>query len=181
GWMVYLIVRHRSRPTSKEPDDAPRAGALPTERGTVTAALIMTVVVTALLIPLSIGTIQTVDLIEKPPEKGSVVVTVEGFQWGWKFTYPNGKEVIGELRVPVGEVVVLQITSVDVFHNLGVVDFKIKGDAIPGRVNTLWFDPQETGVYEMLCFEFCGVGHTEMRANLIVMDSGEFEDWLAII
>lgn len=177
GWIIYNMTRYRSKPGAKEPEDAPRNGRFEAKRGTVRVALVLTVIITVILFGLTIGTFQSVDLIEHPPAKGTIVVKVEGFQWGWKFIYPNGKEVIGELRVPKGDVIVLDVTSTDVFHNFGILGFKVKADAIPGKVNRIWIDPTTSGSYDILCFEFCGAGHSFMKGQLTVMEPGQFDAW----
>jgi len=177
GLLVYILIRYRHRPGAAEPEDAPKGGVIPSERGSAAGAILLTLIVTGILFPLTVYTISTVDLIEHPPEKGTIVVKVEGFQWGWKFTYPNGKQLVGELRIPAGEVVIFEVRSSDVFHNFGVVDFKVKADAIPGKVIKIWIDPLKTGTYLIRCFEFCGVGHPLMTAKVVVMEPREFGQW----
>jgi cytochrome c oxidase subunit 2 len=178
GLLVYAAVRYRSRPGGQEPRDALRPGQVPPERGRVGASIILTLVVTSILFALTLGTMQTVDLIEHTPE-GSLLVEVHGFQWGWRFIYPDGRRVVGELRVPRGEVILLDVTSDDVFHNFGLTEFRIKADAIPGRVNRIWIQPSEVGTYTIQCYELCGAGHAVMRAHLIVMEPEEFAEWYA--
>ena len=43
-------------------------------------------------------------------------------------------------------------------------------DAIPGRVNTVWFAPTEAGTHDIQCREYCGLIHYNMRGTLIVED-----------
>lgn len=178
GLMTYLIVKNRDRgPASAEPEDAPRLGRLPPERGklrTVILSLSLSVIILGTLI---VGTFGAIDMIQTPPPQSALEVTVVGFQWGWKFIYPNGNETLGELRVPTNGVVKLKVTSQDVFHNFGIPDFKIKIDAIPGRVNHIWFIVYQPGTYTILCFEFCGTGHAYMLGKLIAMEPSEFQSW----
>jgi len=176
GLLILNTLRYRDRPGKKEPQDAIREGRIPADRGTIGAALILTLIVAGILFTITIGTMATVDLIEKPP-KGTFHINVEGFQWGWKFTYPNGKETVNEVRVPAGEVIVFYVTSTDVFHKFQLVDFKIGVDAIPGKVNKIWIKTERTGEYLIQCYELCGVGHSVMAARLIVMEPGEFKAW----
>ena len=177
GLLVYAVVKYRARrAVAEEPRDAPRAGKVPEERGTITMALILVAMVGGILFSVTLGTMQTVDLIEKPPE-GTLNIRVTAFQWGWKFTYPNGVETVGEVRVPKDEVVVFYVTSSDVFHKFQLIEFKIGVDAIPGVVNRIWIKPAETGTYTIQCFELCGSGHSFMVGKLIVMEPSEFEEW----
>lgn len=182
GWLVYNVIKYRAKHNpSAEPEDAPKAGVLPPHRGTRKAAILLIVLISGILFPLTLGTMQTVDLIEKPPVKGTLVIKVEGFQWGWKFIYPNGKYFINEVRVPTNEVIIFEVTSTDVFHNFTPIDFKVRADAIPGHINRIWITIKEPGVYEIRCFELCGVGHPLMKADIIAMNPAEFKQWYSSI
>lgn len=124
-----------------------------------------------------------------------VHIGMRAFQWGWNFTYSDGKyylSTIGQsLVVPEGRIVVLNITSKDVFHSLGITMLAQKEDAVPGRTNQLWFEIPAvkvtaspdvaavlcnadatscTYVDAIRCFELCGVGHATMWGNLTVVD-----------
>jgi len=45
-------------------------------------------------------------------------------------------------------------------------------------VTFYWFEPNKVGEYEVLCAEYCGVGHYAMRATVIVDDEQNYENWL---
>jgi len=128
------------------------------------------------------GTFAAIDTIRNPPrqatlQQNTLEVDVVGFQWAWEFQYPNGNTTVGQLRVPVGEVVILNVTSRDVFHDFGIIEFKIKTDAIPGVSNIIWFVARQPGTFTIQCFEFCGLGHAGMKADLIVMEPADFSAW----
>ena len=176
GMLILNAIKYREGTGRPEPVDAIREGRIPVDRGTVGAALILTLIVAAILFTITIGTMATVDFIEKPP-KGTLQINVEGFQWNWKFIYPNGKQSVGEVRIPVGETVIFYITSTDVFHKFQLVEFKIGVDAIPGKVNKIWIKSEKVGEYTIQCYELCGVGHALMKAKLIVMPREEFNKW----
>jgi cytochrome c oxidase subunit 2 len=176
---LYAIIRYRHLPGQREPEDAPRAGVIPPLRGTGKIGAALAIVLFLLFIPISIGTKDTVNFIEKPPAEDALIVKVEGFQYGWSFTYPNGLKTTNELIVPKDRVVVLEVTSRDVFHNFYVPDFKLMADSIPGQTNVVWFKVVKAGSYKAHCNELCGVGHTFMKATVIVKEPGEFEKWYA--
>ena len=71
----------------------------------------------------------------------------------------------------------MDITSVDVNHSFYLPDFRVKEDAVPGRVNNLWFQPLKTGEYTIMCAEYCGLNHSYMYSKLIVMEDNNFYDW----
>ncbi len=132
-----------------------------------------------------------------------VHIGVKAFQWGWNFTYPNGKYYLstqgGALTVPSGRIVVLNLTSKDVFHTMGIDMLAQKEDAIPGKTNQMWFSIPSvniggsasvqsvhcnaagtscTYVDAIRCFELCGVGHAFMWGNITVVDQAT---WNAFI
>jgi heme/copper-type cytochrome/quinol oxidase subunit 2 len=140
-----------------------------------------------------------------------VVVCVQAFQWGWNYTYPtSGMSCAqsyytglysggsGNLTVPMGRDIVLNITSTDVFHSMGITMLAEKEDAIPGRVNQMWFEVPALQVQTtpdvaavkcnsagtaclyvdaVRCFELCGVGHATMWANMTVVTQATWNSW----
>jgi cytochrome c oxidase subunit II len=84
------------------------------------------------------------------------------------------------LVVPVGTKVRLLITAVDVIHSWWVPDFGIKKDAIPGYINTSWFevDADKPGVYRGQCAELCGRGHGYMPIVVDAVSKADFQAWL---
>src|SRR5437870_545697 len=134
------------------PKDAPRVGVM-ADRGNPALAAILTALLISLFFGLTLNTFALNAYLQNPPnDPNALYVDVIGFQWGWRFVYPNARELIGELRVPEinrtctpsvrgcwSGTVILNITSADVFHSFGIPDLKIKRDAIPGRVNQAWF------------------------------------------
>jgi cytochrome c oxidase subunit 2 len=71
---------------------------------------------------------------------------------------------IGELRLTKGKTYRFEVTSVDVIHAFNMPDFVTLIDAVPGRVNTVWLVPDQSGEYLIQCREYCGFGHYQMRA-----------------
>ena len=70
------------------------------------------------------------------------------------------------------------LRSVDVLHNWYVPQFRAKMDAVPGIVTYYWFEPNKAGEYEVLCAEYCGVGHYAMRGGVLVQDDQDYKNWL---
>ena len=124
----------------------------------------------------SIGVRQYLELRVAPANAFEIYVTAK--QWMWKFAYPEGGRTLSVLYVPAGRPVKLILTSRDVIHSFYVPDFRIKQDVIPGRYTTAWFEARAPGVYEILCTEYCGTGHSMMRGQVVALDPGEFDRWL---
>ncbi|MFN4835639.1 MAG: cytochrome c oxidase subunit II [Bacteroidota bacterium] len=96
-----------------------------------------------------------------------------------------------EMHLVVGKPVQLVIGAKDVIHDVGLVHFRLKMDAVPGTHTTMWFTPkfttkemkQKTGnpdfVYEISCDQLCGKGHWSMRGTIVVETQEEFDAWVA--
>ena len=84
----------------------------------------------------------------------------------------------GELHLPLNQNVKFILRSNDVLHNFTVPQFRVKMDLVPGMVTYQWFRPTQTGRYDVLCEEHCGVAHFAMRSRVEVEDSADFEAWL---
>ena len=115
-------------------------------------------------------------LFMRHPPAGAMEVKVVAFQFGWEFEYPNGAKE-AELTVPAGKAIVLRLTSMDVIHSFFVPDFLIKQDAVPAMTTTLWFEAPEPGEHDVLCAEYCGVGHSDMLTKLRVIPQVDFDAW----
>jgi cytochrome c oxidase subunit II len=96
-----------------------------------------------------------------------------------------------EMHLVVNKPVKLIIGAKDVIHDVGLVHFRMKMDAVPGTPTTMWFTPkyttkqmqEKTGnpdfVYEISCDQMCGKGHWSMRGIIVVETQEEFDLWLA--
>jgi cytochrome c oxidase subunit 2 len=65
-----------------------------------------------------------------------------------------------------------------VLHSFFVPVFRLKQDAVPGRVITGWFKPIHTGVHDILCAEICGIGHGVMGAHIVIEDPQAHREWI---
>jgi cytochrome c oxidase subunit 2 len=106
----------------------------------------------------------------------AMVVQVTGRQWNWSFEYPNHKQS-GILYATLGRPMKLEVRSLDVIHGFFIPAFRLKIDAVPGRVNTAWFDPTVAGSYDIECTVICGVDHSNMLSKAVVVSEAEFKRW----
>ena len=95
-----------------------------------------------------------------------------------------------EVHIVVNKPVKFIIFAKDVIHDVGLVHFRLKMDAVPGTPTTVWFTPKFTTrqaqekwgpdfVYELSCDQMCGKGHYTMRGVIIVDTQEEFDRWMA--
>ena len=81
--------------------------------------------------------------------------------------------------VPVGKIVVMQVTAADVIHAWTIPAFGVKQDGVPGRIAHLWFRADEIGTYFGQCSELCGINHAYMPITVKVVTDAEYATWLA--
>jgi cytochrome c oxidase subunit II len=116
-------------------------------------------------------------------------IAVNGQQYVWRYGYP-GKDnllVYGDMVVPVGMTVLLDITADDVAHSWWIPKLGGKFDAVPGYTNKTWFqippsalkDGQAQVVYTGQCAELCGRNHANMYARVIGMRMADYKKWYA--
>ena len=116
-----------------------------------------------------------------------LIVRVTSQQWAWTFTDPGPDALLDtaddvrttdELHLIVGKTYHFKLESKDVLHSFFVPAFRLKQDAIPGRIYTGWFKPTMTGTFDILCAEICGLGHGVMGAKLVVETPEAHKAWL---
>jgi cytochrome c oxidase subunit 2 len=106
-------------------------------------------------------------------------------KWSWEFEYPNGAKTYNELRMPADKNVQFKIYSKDVIHSFWIPEFRMKQDAVPGRETTFTVNADtvaklgENYKQRIICAEYCGNQHSKMLADLIIMNSAEFDTWVA--
>jgi cytochrome c oxidase subunit 2 len=110
-----------------------------------------------------------------PPGAPEILVTAK--QWLYEFRYPDGRTEINTVRVPVGRPVRFVMTSPDVIHGFYLPAFRVKQDIVPGRYTDLWVQPEKAGRYDIYCTQYCGTGHSTMRAVMEVMPEADYVKW----
>lgn len=109
----------------------------------------------------------------------AMVVNVTGFQWGWRFEYPDYGVSSDKLYLPVNKQALLKMTSTDVIHSFWVPEFRVKQDLVPGRITELRITPTIIGdTYKVRCAEICGTSHAYMENPVIVVDDAGFMAWV---
>jgi cytochrome c oxidase subunit 2 len=169
--LLYSVVKFRVRPDD-ESDGAPIHGHTGLE---ILWTAVPTVLVTVIAIASAI-------VLAKNGEASSNAVNVEvtARQFAWSFKYPRAKGLTTTtLRIPVGRSTVLHLRALDVIHSFWVPQFGQKQDAVPGIVTKVVITPTKVGVYPIICTELCGLGHSFMRSEAIVMTSRAYDAWVS--
>jgi len=133
--------------------------------------------------------------------KADMTVKAVGHQWYWSYEYPdNGGfgfdsvmiadkelkpgqrrllDVDNAVVVPVNTTVRVITTAMDVLHSWAVPSLGVKTDAVPGRLNELWFKVEREGTYYGQCSELCGVNHGFMPIAVQAVSKEKFDAWAA--
>jgi cytochrome c oxidase subunit 2 len=144
-----------------------------------------------------------------PSENEAVVVRVTAEQFAWNVHYPGpdgqfgrrdvtmvsadnligldrsdptGKDdIVGinQLNLPVNRPVLIRLSTKDVIHSFGLVEMRVKQDAVPGLEIPVWFIPDRVGDYEIACSQLCGLGHFRMKGFVSIQSEADFRNWLA--
>jgi cytochrome c oxidase subunit II len=108
-------------------------------------------------------------------------------QWAWSFVQPgpDGQldtaddiKTVDDLHVEVGKTYHYHLEARDVLHDFSVPVFRLKQDAIPGRVITGWWKATKTGVHDIQCAEICGIGHGMMAGRIHIESPEEHAAWM---
>lgn len=92
-----------------------------------------------------------------------VIVDVEAVQFGFKMSQTEFK---------VGQPIEFRVTSSDVNHGFGLYDESMKvlaqTQAMPEYTNKVYYTFDKPGTYQVLCLEYCGLGHHLMMTKITV-------------
>ena len=165
--MIYFVIRYRR---SKHPDPVDI-------RDNLNLEVVWTVLPTLIALTMFwVGWKSYIGLREVPED--ALEISVAGQMYSWVFIYPNDKETDGELVVPLGKAIKLNIESWDVVHSFYIPSYRIKVDAVPGMQTYAWFMADREGEYDILCTEYCGTEHAYMLAKLKIIPEDEYLTWL---
>lgn len=198
GFLAYCIVRFRHRAGVRadyEPENQKLEGLL---------AGATALGVGAMLTP---GLFVWYQFVTVPEGAAEIEVVGQQWQWSYRFPGPDGKlgttdakyvgpgnplginpsdpngrdDVVidgGDLHLPRGGAIKILLRSIDVLHDFYVPEFRAKMDMIPGVVTYFWLTPTRNGTFDILCAEYCGIGHANMRGSVIVEDEAKQRAWL---
>jgi cytochrome c oxidase subunit 2 len=176
--LSYAVVKFRSRVGDSEREPAQVYGSTQIE-------LAWTIIPILIVVVLFVATARVIHAIQDAPRpSGAVEVTVIGHQFWWEFRYPKiGIVTANELHVPVSDTThptptFLKLLSADTDHSFWVPQLAGKTDLIPNRVNEMWLDPNDTGLFLGQCAQYCGTQHAKMLLRVYVDSPDDFNAWV---
>lgn len=119
-----------------------------------------------------------------PPTEPKVTLLVTGQQWFWRTRYLNSDPAkvfssAGEIHIPVGEPVRVNLASADVIHSFWVPKLSGKTDTIPGQTNRMWLQADHPDTYWGVCNIYCGFQHAHMHLVVVAESPAAFAKWEA--
>jgi cytochrome c oxidase subunit II len=172
-----------------------------------TIEVIWTVGPVIILLFIAVPSFQLLTAQYNPPEEPTMTIKATGLQWNWEYEYQDGEDelvfssfmlqehereaadkedrseyprllaVDNEVVVPVNTTVRVLVTAGDVLHAFAVPSFGIKVDAVPGRLNEVWFNAEREGIFYGQCSELCGKDHAFMPIGVRVVSQDQYDAW----
>lgn len=169
--------------------------------------VIWTVGPVVILLALAIPSFQLLTAQYNPAEEPKLTLKATANQWNWDYEYqveqplsfnsailgdgardaagktdlaryPRLLAVDNEVVVPVDTMTRVLVTASDVIHAFAMPAFGIKVDAVPGRMNEVWFKADKEGLYYGQCSELCGKDHAYMPIAIRVVSQAQYDTWL---
>jgi cytochrome c oxidase subunit 2 len=178
GLLVYAVVTFRKRA-----DDDGREP--PQVYGSHQVELAWTIIPILIVVVLFLTTARVIAALQNAaPPRGALEVVVTGHQFWWEYRYPGlGVVTANELHVPVSDPAkptptFLTLLSADTDHSFWVPRLAGKTDLIPNRINRMWIDPHQVGLYLGQCAQYCGTQHAKMLLRVYVDSREDFDRWV---
>jgi cytochrome c oxidase subunit 2 len=177
--LIYAVIRFRHR--------TPDNGLEPTQvYGSNQMELAWTVVPVLIVLVLFFATARVIHSVQDAVAPATAIqITAVGHQFWWEFRYPAlGVVTANELHIPVSDrdnptPTFVKLLSADTDHSFWVPQLNGKTDLIPNRINSMWIDPHETGMFVGQCAQYCGTQHAKMLLRVYVDSPEEFRNWVA--
>jgi cytochrome c oxidase subunit 2 len=177
----YLIFRFRKKEGT---DSQYVTGELKSQKRWISIPHLLVLVCDVFII---IGAVRVWYMVKQdlPPAQQTVRVVAQ--QWAWSFVHPgpDGQldtaddiKTVEDLHLAVDTLYHYKLESRDVLHSFSVPVFRLKQDAIPGRVITGWFMPTLTGSFDIQCAEICGIGHGLMPGRVVIETQEQHAAWM---
>jgi cytochrome c oxidase subunit 2 len=107
-----------------------------------------------------------------------LVIRATGQQWLWRYEYPNGAFSYYNLVVPVDTAVELDIVSTDVVHSWYVPELAGKADAVPGKLNKVYFRADKEASFAGESAQFSGQAYAAMRTEVDVVSPDQYAEFI---
>jgi len=177
--LVYCVLKF-GKPANDDGREPPQV------YGSNQVELAWTVIPVLIVVVLFLATARVLVGIQTAAQpRNAIQVIAIGHQFWWEYRYPDlGVVTANELHVPVSDPAnptptFITLLSADTDHSFWVPRLGGKTDLIPNHPNSMWFDPQQTGLYLGQCAQYCGTQHAKMLLRVYVQSRQDFDNWVA--
>ena len=188
GLMLFVMIRFRA---GRNPNPSK------TTHNTL-VEVVWTVLPILILIVIAVPSFRLLYFQRVLPEAEMTIKAV-GYQWYWGYEYPDHGDFAFDsymlddanrgdqprllatdtaMVVPVDTTIRVVVTGADVLHSWAMPAFGLKMDAVPGRLNEVWFKAEKTGTFYGQCSELCGIRHAFMPIRVDVVEREVFDRWV---
>ncbi|HSS81121.1 MAG TPA: cytochrome c oxidase subunit II [Gaiellaceae bacterium] len=176
--LLLFVVRYRSKGRPREVEGSQVRGHTNLELAWTAGPVILLAIIAGFVF-WKVSDIGASSSLPASAQQAKDEITIEGHQYYWNFTYPNGAISVDRLRLPLDRTVHLTIRSADVDHSWWIPALGGKLDAIPGKTNHLTLRATKLGVFPGQCAEFCGLLHAAMLAHAEVLQPAAYDAWVS--
>ena len=176
--LLLFVVRYRSKGRPREVEGSQVRGHTKLELAWTAGPVILLAIIAGFVF-WKVSDIGASSSLPASERQAKNEITIEGHQYYWDFTYPNGAVSVDQLRLPLGRTIRLTIRSADVAHSWWIPALGGKMDAIPGKTNHLTLRATKLGTFPGQCAEFCGLLHAAMLAKAEVMPPDRYDAWVS--
>nr|AJP00035.1 cytochrome c oxidase subunit II [Bugula neritina] len=157
---------------------------------------IWTIIPIFILLALVVPSLQILYFMEE--SNPYLTIKVMGHQWYWEynladldisfeaFMYKEEELYMDEYRLlqtdsplvlPMMKNIRVLITASDVLHCWAVPSLGVKADAVPGRLNQVYFNAVRPSIMYGQCSEICGEQHSFMPIEIETISNKKFLEW----
>ncbi len=104
-----------------------------------------------------VGTERGIPIV-RPPAGGDAYLVARAFQW------------TPILELKKGQTYRIHLSSLDLQHGFSLQPLNLNLQVIPGYSQVVTITPLESGEFQIVCNEYCGLGHHLMTGKIIVTE-----------
>lgn len=175
SFFTVILLKYRS---SKKVSDYK-----PEMHGSTKLEIIWTLIPVLIIIALSIPNTKALYDLKEPPKatasKDPIVIHATAADWKWIFSYPEeGIETVNYVNVPEDHPILFKVTAADSMASFWVPQLGGQIYGMPGMVNDLYLQADETGTYDGRNSNFTGEGMPHQKFDFVALEEEEYKTWV---
>lgn len=174
---AYMVIKYRDRKNFNNKNYKPDM------HGSTKLEIIWTIIPIIIVTALSIPNANALYELKEPPkstiEKEPIVIHATAADWKWIFSYPEENiETVNYVNVPEDHPILFKVTAADSMVSFWVPQLGGQIYGMPGMVNNLYLQADETGEYKGRNSNFTGAGMTHQQFNFVALEEDDYQNWV---